>query len=344
MKCSVTPELAILLKTIRTQNGVSAKDLANAIGKSPSYVSKLEAGSVKSIQKDLLKDIITYISGGGDFYEDCLSSAVKVMRSFIEPERIVHQAWLLQYDIVDRLIAVPPAMIDDLKSRMAEQPVDLATIIAFVNANVDSGMSSSFAENMVLSLPYEEDERLLVRVRLDPEEVESLFAKQREITNYLTIHSLVFAIIRFQKYAEETGKLPPEKASVVLQETAAFLSQYDIHSLTGFSHLLSSDEFIDRQKPLAWPYEPVGDEALAEAIQLFHDAMEHDPLTTKRATDTFRETLNWDPAFTMKLISIPFSELDNLSFHNKKCLLEELQAVVEKYNAMSDFEKRIETY
>ena len=344
MKCSVTPELAILLKTMRAQNGISAKDLAKAIGKSPSYLSKLEAGTVKSIQKDLLTNIITFISDGDDFFEDCLPNAIKVLQSFMDPKRATSQAWLLQYDLVDRPITIPSAMVDDMNRRIAELPTDLAGVIAFTNANVDSEMSSSFAENMVLSLPYEEGDRLLVRVRLNEEDVTELFAKKRDVTNYLTIHSLVFTLMRMMEFGGETTKLPPDKAKVVLQDISAYMGQYNIHSLTGFSHMLSSEEFFDRQRPLAWPFEQTEDSALNEAVTFFREAMDHDALNTKKALDSFLELLNWDPAFAMKLISLPFHELEGLSFQNKKNLLEDLSAVVEKYNSMSDFEKRMETY
>ena len=45
----VTQPLAETIKTIRIQNKISSKDLAKKIGKSPSYLSKLEKAEIKSI-------------------------------------------------------------------------------------------------------------------------------------------------------------------------------------------------------------------------------------------------------------------------------------------------------
>lgn len=344
MKFSVTPELAILLKTIRTQNGISSKDLAAEVGKSPSYISKLEAGLVKTIQKELLTNIITFISDGTDFFEECLPAAIKTLDSFMEPRRMLNQTWLYQYDVVDRPIEMPEAMIDDMNARMEELGIDTATLTLWANANVDSEMSSSFPVNTVLAVPYDEDVRLLVRVQIDEEDVAALFSKKCTTTCYLTVYNLVFILMRLTEFGDIRKKLPPEQAIVVLKDAATYMGRYQVHSLTGFSHMLSSEDFTDRQKTLAWPYEAPEDSTLKEAVTFFKEAMDHDAINTKKALDTFMDTLGWDPAFTLKLISINFSELEGLSFQNKKNLLEEIEALVERYNQMPDFDKKLETY
>lgn len=344
MKFTVTPELAILLKTVRTQNGISSKDLAGAIEKSPSYVSKLEAGSVKTIQKDLLTSIITFITGGGDFFEECLPGMIKTLRTFLEPERAMSQTWLLQYDIVDRPIAVPAEFVGDLSARLSDTGTTVQELVDLINANPDSEMSESFPENVVLTLPYEEGQRLLVRIAVEPERIDRLLSGADLITNHLTANVLAFTVLRLQEYGADRTKMKPDKAAEVLRDTATLMGQYDVHSLTGFSHMLSSDTFIERQTPMAWPALTVEDDTVMEAIRFFNEAMEHDAINTRKALDSLLEALNWDPGFTMKLMSLPFSELEGLSFQNKRKLLEELEAVLEKYNAMSDFEKRFETY
>ena len=51
MKFYITSELALLIKTLRTQNKIPSKELADRIGKSNSYISKLESGDVKNIRE-----------------------------------------------------------------------------------------------------------------------------------------------------------------------------------------------------------------------------------------------------------------------------------------------------
>ena len=344
MKFSVTPELAILLKTVRTQNGISAKDLAAAIHKSPSYISKLESGDVKHIKEEILTDIFSFITEGDDFYEECLPAVVKTLNSFIAPEKVLDQLWLLQYDIVERPVPVPPEMMKDLSERIEGLGMTSREVADFLNLNVDSEMSGEFPGNTIISLPYEEGNRLLVRLQQPPEDIEALLSGEKRMSNHLVLNGLVFTVMRLLEYGRTPVKMPPDIAVKVLSATSTFMGQYNVHSLTGYSHMLSSEEFTKRQEVMAWPFSSEDNSTLNEALEFFREAMDHDALNTKKALDAFLDALSWDPAFMMKVMSLPFQDLEGLSFQNKKKLLEELSAVVEKYNSMSDFEKRLETY
>ena len=59
----VTPSLVETLRSIRLQNKIQAKQLALHIGKSPAYVSKLENGSIQTIDTEELNSILQFISG-----------------------------------------------------------------------------------------------------------------------------------------------------------------------------------------------------------------------------------------------------------------------------------------
>lgn len=57
----VTPELASIIKSTRIVNNVTAKSVAEHIGKSQSYISKLEKGGIKSIEENELISIFKFI-------------------------------------------------------------------------------------------------------------------------------------------------------------------------------------------------------------------------------------------------------------------------------------------
>ena len=56
----VTPELTEILRSIRLQNKIQAKLLAEHIGKSPAYISKLESGNIQTIDTRELYMILQY--------------------------------------------------------------------------------------------------------------------------------------------------------------------------------------------------------------------------------------------------------------------------------------------
>lgn len=340
MKFDVTPELSTLLKTIRMQNNISAKNLASGLGKSPSYISKLEGGDVKTIREEHLTAILEYISEGSDFYEDILPNAVRVLYSFIEPARLVDQVWLMQYDVVSRQVTVPEGMADDILAHLKEKGITVGELAEVVNANIDSEMSASFLPNEIVSLDYEGQTRLLIRADFSKKELEQVLSKKNLTTSYFCVYCMAHSMFRMLHFPGVNKKLPPEDAALLLRLVAAYMEQWNLHSLVGFSHMLSSDEFIRRQAPLA----SAGTSAIDHIAEIFREASAHDAVLTAKQLNTFYDTLSWDTAFAMKLIGISFSELEGLSYHNKKKLLEEIQTLITRFDHMSEFEKKLENY
>lgn len=340
MKFSVTPELALLLKTMRAQSGISAKELAERVGKSPSYVSKLENGEVKSVQKDLLAQVLTCVAGGGDFFDDVLPAALRSLRSFMDPARLASQVWLLQFDVVERTVTIPAGMAADMKEQLAQAGMTVRELTRFTNRNVDSELSAAFPANEIASVDYEDGTRLTVRVRLDESQVERALREERPVLSFLDAVDLTFSMFRLVKFPEAEGKLPPEQAVTVLRCTASYIDQWGLRSLTGFNRFIASDEFIARQEPLART-EPRIVQRIADVLE---EASRHDALSTTSQLNAFYETLSWDPAFALKLVSIPFSDLGDLSFRAKSRLLQDIQDLVDRYDQLPDFEKKLEEY
>lgn len=340
MKFSVTPELALLLKTLRAQSGVSAKELAETLEKSPSYVSKLENGEVKSIYKDVLACALTAVAGGGDFFEDVLPAAVRMLTSFMARERLLSQVWLLQFDVVERMVSVPVGMAADIKGHLADAGVTVPELVRRVNSNADSGLGAGFPANEFVSVDYEGSPRLTVRVELSEDRVERALAEEKPLLSYLDLMDIAFVMFRLVNYPEAVGKLPPDEAVTVLRCTASFMDQWGLHSLTGFSHFVSSDEFVAHQEPLA----RTNPRIVQRIAEVLDEASRHDSIAVTNQLNAFYETLQWDPAFALKLLSIPFSDLGDVSFRTKRCLLADIRDLVDRYDQLPDFEKRLEEY
>ena len=99
MKFNITPELSLLIRTLRMQNDIPSKVLAERIGRSPSYLTKVEKGDVRMIRDDVLRDILSNSCEGESFYPDKFQSILKVLSQIASPERIFEQKWLLQMDM-----------------------------------------------------------------------------------------------------------------------------------------------------------------------------------------------------------------------------------------------------
>jgi len=344
MKFHVTPELATLIKTVRGQNKISAKDLASHVGKSPSYISKLEAGSVKTIQKEDLTEILSFITEGEDFYEDKLPNLIRVLSSYMDQHRLMEQVWLLQYDTMDRPVRVEGDCSKDLAERLSALPLTASELTEFINANVDSAVSKSLPANEILSVDLDGNSMFTMRIQIRESLVEDLMEGHAVTTHFGLLYAVVFNTTRIEKLGTKRTVVPEMQAREVLSATTAYLSQYNIHSLSGYGHIIASTDWQDQQLM------SLGDLNVSEAgvassiVESFKRAMEHDALSTQEALQSFSQSLEWDPAFMIKLISFPFAKLDGMSFHYKKEVLEKLLAILDEYAAMPDSERNMETY
>lgn len=344
MKFTVTGELAVLIRTIRTQKGVSAKELAVFIDKSPSYVSKLESGDVKNIQKHDLTRIFSFLTGGEDFYEEVLPAVVRVLMSFMPRERLPEQVWLLQYDTTDRPVLVTEEMAADLRKRLEELGMEAEGLAAIMNENFDSELSSAFPANEIIPFEQHGSTRILVRLEMDPKDISRILSGADRHTTYLVIYGISHMLIRLEKFGSVSYKLPPENAVEILRDTSAYLEKYQVHSLIGFSRMLSSRDFISRQVNMVNTFDSVSTELMGAIMEFFQEALKYDTLGTTQALDTFSKSLSWDPAFILKLIKLPFYKMEGLSYYQKKNLIQEIIELLDKYDQMSDFEKKLEIY
>lgn len=344
MKFSVTPELTTLLRTIRTQNNISAKDLAAHLEKSPSFISKLESGMVKFIKKDTLTDILTFISGEADFYGEVLPSLFRVLQSFMECDRLTSQVWFLQYDVVERRVSVPKEMARDMTKKLEMLQVTPNEITDFINKNIDSETADAFPVNQVLSIDYQGSSRLLFRSEVSRQEVEHILSADGYTTELMTLMSLVYTLYRFSLYGKEHQKMPPELAVQVLRNTDRYLEQYGMNSLVPFGRLTSSEEYTQRQIPLLSVVPDTAQQLITEITGFFVEASSRNALNTAKVLKNLSSMLSWDPGFTMKLLGLPFADLEGLSYQNKRGLIDEITELINRYDALSDFEKKWEDY
>ena len=129
----VTPELASIIKSTRIVNNVTAKSVAEHIGKSQSYISKLEKGGIKSIEENELISIFKFILVSEENFQDFLSNSLSEIISSTtlryNDDEINNQCWFLNFDQTLRLIPIPPKIIDELNTKIKDNNIS----IIFVN-------------------------------------------------------------------------------------------------------------------------------------------------------------------------------------------------------------------
>ena len=147
-------------------------------------------------------------------------------------------------------------------------------------------------------------------------------------------------MLRMQMFPGVQTKLPPDQAVTLLNATADYMDRWGIHSLGGFGRYLASGEFVNYQLPLVSSQSGVVERI---AVQLA-EVVEHDSLEAIGSLTTFLDTLDWDPAFALKLMGLPFAQLGAISFAHKRALIGEIAATLERYDNMDELERKMESY
>ncbi len=344
MKFHVTPELATLIKTLRSQNKVSAKDLAEHVDRSRSYISKLEGGAIQTIQKEDLTKILSFITDGNDFYNEKLIEIVRVLRSFMDPTRMNQQLWLIQYDCAERQIPVTEGLLNYFKTTLKELRVTPWHLAELVNANIDSELSDQLPSNEYLDLSYQRGSHMLViRMEISEEELVEIVGKQRSTATYSVLFSLVFTLEKVREYPE-MEPLIPDDARKVLRRASAILDGAQVHCLTDYGTMVNSVELLAGQEELYNSFDAIDPGIISNILYRFGELMDYDTNGTVDALKIFSDSLQWDPAFVMQILRIPFRDLEGMSYSNKKKMLTELQDVFDTYASMSALERKIEEY
>ncbi len=342
MKFEVTPELATLLKTLRNRNGITSRNVAAKIGRSPSYLSKLEHGDIRSIQKDELTKILSYITEGEDFYEDKLPNILKVLSTMVSPEGLFQQTWFLQYDMADRPITVPASLQEELQGLLGtDRTTDDLTKIA--NANRDIEDTPAIPDNEVVFLGGKHTHLLRVRFHFQPGEIARILYEPGIKSKYIYVNGIAYLLIKLRRFGD-IGRMDPKDAASVLDDTEALLERHQFYSLTQFGRFLSSAEFQNAQLDQLRQFRAVKSKKTGRVSDVFEKVADYDQNGASHALETLQKNLDWDPAFTMKLLSLPFYDLGRMSYSRKKELLEKIEALLQETQDLPEMAKLMEQY
>jgi len=346
-KYDVTSELAETIRTVRIQNHVTAKSVANHIGKSKSYISKLEKGEIKSIQEEELTTIFRFIlgndEGNQDFMNNKLEKLLDTLDKRYSKDEINEQLWFYNYDTVMRRIPIPETLIDDINSRIQLQQISIQDICDRINANEDiypdvkNADKYPFNEWLAFVKNHQEKFRF-IKMMVSNSEIEKILTKQQTSCNYVTLLSLVYYLLKIER---NTGEKEDDN---LMREACDYLNNYKFFSLTEKYKLKKQAKSKAELDDLMSSFDKENSRLLYEIVTTFKLFSDVDIAKTNKNLKVFVNNLKWDSSFMMALISTSFCDLNSMSFTVKKQMLTEIQAIIQKYKEIPDSQKQLEVY
>lgn len=343
-KTPVTPELAETLKSVRLQKGIQAKALAEHIGKSNAYITKLEKAELKFIDDDLLDDIFAFIMGDDVDSDIIAKKTQELKKQKLSNEEIDNQLWFVNFDTVYRRIPIPAALIQFINEHIELNRIDRQLLVSRINNNEaltpEEKSNTELEFNRWYSIK-ENDQS--IKINITPELVNDILDRKEVFSSYVFVFCILFYVLKIEKYYNRVDLSREENISL-MNETTQTLNQFKFYSLAEKSNIINNAENQEQLNEIWNSFDTENQEILSDILSGFRYASELDIANTNPRLKGLSKNMHWDLWFMLKLVSFDFSSLDDLSTSLKRDLLNDIEELVRKYNSLPTAQKKVETY
>lgn len=346
-KVEVSPILADSIRTLRMQKGLSSRSIAFAIGRSPSYFSKIENGNIKSIDKLELDKIFSVIAGDDRSLDKQIDSLYATLKIKYSADEIQEDLWFLNYDTVTRLIPIPPDLIEDINNRIHQAQIPIDYLVERINGNDDipieyrTGLEQDFNEWKLYG--SNTAGRQYIQMSVSVNQIEKILNGDVKSSNYVTILGIAYYLAKIEKY-QDLRELSYEESNALMASAYDYLSSYKFYSLKEKEYRLNIATSNEERQRILTSFDNENIDLINDMLSGFKVFSELNVEFTNKQLTAFIANLHWDASFMLNLIGLPFSDLDKISFTLKKKMLSELSKIVKKYQDIPEQEKGIEMY
>jgi transcriptional regulator with XRE-family HTH domain len=341
----VTPGLAETLRAIRLQNKIQANKLATHIGKSPAYISKLENGSIQTIAPEELSAILKFISGEDHSVElaEQIYASLKVKYTAKEIEE---QLWFINYDTVECRIPLPRSLLEDLAQRITDLGITHKYLCSRINAN-EALTPEEIADE---SLPYNQwyqgkkaEGSQSIKIKLTEKQLSDLLGNEFELVPYVFIFCIAFYILKIEKYGDIVSISDEENASL-MRATTDLLNSHKFYSISEKNLLIANKQTSEDVNDLLSSFDKDNMKYISDILSGFSFATDHNIKHTNEQLKAFAANMHWDLGFMLRIIGLNYKCLEETSVSNKRQLLSEIEALIQKYAAIPKEQNLIEEY
>lgn len=335
----VTPELASVIKSTRISHNVTAKAVAEQVGKSQAYISKLEKGELKSIDQDLLTDIFIFILGSEEAFQEYLNQSLADLISSLtlrhDKNEIKKQSWFDNFDTVLRKIPIPDSLVDEINKMMIESNITVDDLVERINGNegirppVDN--IDFYPENTwIYIVKNGEIKHIFIKMRLTKEQVENILTYRVKSTNYVSMQAIVYYILIIQLHFKQKD-IPDNSYISLSHKTVDLLNKHQFFSLAEKDYLESQAKNEQEHNALISEFDKENSKTINEIIKVFKVFSDVDMLRTTDYLNHFKENLKWDSGFMMEIINLQFNSLIDTDINQRKNLLKEIDNLIKVY-------------
>ena len=340
----VTKELADMIKSLRVENKISAKELAQHIERSPAYVTKLEKAEIRRTDEDTFKEIIKFILKD-NFDADVVSEKILKSLSYnYTKKEIEQQIWFVNYDTILRLIPVPKQLAEYMKEKLMELNIDSSYLTRRINANESLPEKERNDNKIKPNRWYASKDGLAqsIKMMLEIKDVEMILNQEITTAPYTVVFSILFYILKIESF-KDNWLISDEENATLMKKTTKILNEYKFYSLLDKQSMEESAETDEQLALLLSSFDNENRKIISEILERLNWISELNVKVTNERLQKFKDNMDWDLGFVLKLISLNFHTLEDLNVSKRKEMINEIECIIEKYSKISD-EKEVELY
>ncbi len=333
------------IKTARMQNNIPANKLAKHISKSPAYISKLERGEIKTIDIKVFESIISFIFGNNIDKNTIVNKIYDSLKIKYSDKEIEEALWFLNYSTVSCKIPIPKALIEHINTLLKDHNISSSYLLKRINSNESLSekdkISPHIEDNLWYSNKNENGEH--IRINISEQYLSSVLDGTRDRSAYIFILCILFYINKIIKYQDKADITNDEYNELINQSTDT-LNNYKFYSIIEKNRLLSEAKNATEISEILNSFDNNNRKLISNIITNLHMFSELDVKQTNEYLEQYCKSLEWDIGFAIKILGLPYSKLNNISFSSKKGLISEIESLIDKYSDSSDERNKIEMY
>lgn len=341
----VTPELASIIKSTRVSHNVTAKSVAEHLGKSQAFISKLEKGDLKTIEQSELISIFEFILGSQEEFQEFLNEklATIISTSTLRHNKteIQNQIWLLNFDTVLRLIPIPESLVEEINAILENHNISFSYLLERINGNeiilpILDNIDSYPDNTWVPIVEKGEIQETIIKMNLNLKDIEDILKRKRHSSNYVSVLAIVLYTLKIEKYGDNKN-VSRSLNDEIRDQAIAFLNKHKFYSLEEKEYLESQAQNESEREELLSEFDKKNYKTINDIISVFRVYSDVDILRTTNYLSEFKKNLDWDGGFILRLISLSFYSLENTSVEQRKRILSSIIEILDNNkDAMND--------
>ena len=347
-KIEVSQQLAVVIKTIRQSNHITAKHLAESIGKSPSYISKLEKGGIKTLQEEELRNIFRILFpeeiDPNDSTGEILDVILKTYDLLYENDDIEDELWFYNFDTVKRFIPIPEQLIDDINQRIAQISLERSILCQRINRNeeVEEELKNNpdFDDGNWHTVRNHDKSEIstFILLHITDSELNDILEKKVKKSNYVTILAIDYFLRKIEKGLDSGFDADTRR------ESSDYLNKFKFYSKLELWKLVQKAKTKKEYEKILSTFDLKNEKIMSQIINTFLAYSDYDVEEANKKLEAFAKNLIWDKGFMMSLLSTPFFEFQDVSYIYKKQMFDDIQRIIDKYKEEQGSSSKIEAY